>query len=130
MGKRLKRGSTWVGFRQFNRLCCHVSTKKTGGGVESRGAKLALKINDHQTQAWIDSGSPISFFTIGELKRNLGTLKVQLQHLDPKDDQFRDYGINPLKIMGKMVVTFQSNGWTTRAAINVIGGCRPSIIGR
>ena len=32
--------------------------------------------------------------------------------------------------MGKMTVTFQQNGWTTRAAINVIGGCRPFIIGR
>ena len=32
--------------------------------------------------------------------------------------------------MGKVTVTLEQNGWTTRAAINVIGGCRPSIIGR
>ena len=36
------------------------------------GAKLALRINSKATQAWIDSGSPISIFTIGELKRTLG----------------------------------------------------------
>ena len=36
------------------------------------GAKLALKINGKATQIWIDSGSPISIFTIGELKRTLG----------------------------------------------------------
>ena len=55
---------------------------------------------------------------------------MQLQQLDPKDEQFRDYVNNPLKCVGKMVITLQSNGWTTRATINVIGGCRPSIIGR
>ena len=94
------------------------------------GAKLALRINGKATQAWIDSGSPIFIFTIGELKRTLGTVNVQLKPLDPKDDQFRDYGNNPLKFLGKMQVTLDSNGWTCSADINVIGGCRPSIIGR
>ena len=41
-----------------------------------------------------------------------------------------DYGNHPLKFLGKMVVTLQSNGWLTNATINVIGGCRPSITGR
>ena len=94
------------------------------------GAKLALKINGKATQAWIDSGSPISIFTIGELKRTLATANVHLKPLDPKDDQFRDYGNNPLKFLGKMQVTLHSNGWTSSVDINVIGGCRPSIIGR
>ena len=94
------------------------------------GAKLALRINGHGTQAWIDSGSSVSTFTIKELKRTIGTCYVRLRQLDPKDDQFRDYWNNPLKFMGKMVVTLQSDGWTTKATINVIGECRPSIIGR
>ena len=94
------------------------------------GAKLALKINGKATQAWIDSGSPISIFTIGELKRTLGACNVHLKPLDPKDDQFRDYGNNPLKFLGKMQVTLHSNGWASSADINVIGECRPSIIGR
>ena len=64
------------------------------------------------------------------MKRTLGACNVQLKPLDPKDDQFRDYGKNPLRFLGKMQVTLYSNGWTTSAAINVIGGCRPSIIGR
>ena len=55
---------------------------------------------------------------------------MQLQQLNPKDDQFRDYGKNPLTFKGKTVVTLQSNGWTTRATINVIGSCRSFIIGR
>ena len=94
------------------------------------GAKLALKINGKATQAWIDSGSPISIFTIGELKRTLGACNVQLKPLDPKDEQFQDYGKNPFKFLGKVQVTLHSNEWTSSADINVIGGCRPSIIGR
>ena len=37
--------------------------------LKAAGAKLDLRINGQATQAWIDSGSPISIFTIGELKR-------------------------------------------------------------
>ena len=84
------------------------------------GAKLALRINGRATQAWIDSGSPISIFTIGELKRTLGACNVRLEQLDPKDDQFWDNGNNLLKFLGKMVVTLLSNGWTTTATIKVI----------
>ena len=87
------------------------------------GAELALRINGQATQAWIDRGSPISIFTIGELRRTLGVCNVRLQQLDPMDDQFRDYGNNPLKFLGKILVTLQSNGSTTTASINVIGGC-------
>ena len=64
------------------------------------------------------------------MRRTLGACNVRLQQLDSKDDQFRDYGNNPLKFLGKMLVTLKFNGWTTTASINVIGGCRPSIIGR
>ena len=94
------------------------------------GAKLATKIAGHSTQDWIDSGSPIFIFIIGEIKRTLGKKNMLLQLLDSKDDQIRDYGNIPLKLMGKFVATLQPNGWATQAAINVIGGCRPSIIGR
>ena len=43
------------------------------------GAELALRINGQATQAWIDRGSPISIFTIGELRRTLGVCNVRLQ---------------------------------------------------
>ena len=104
--------------------------RKKDEELKVAGAKLALRINGQATQAWIDSGSPISIFTIGESRRTLGACNVRLQQLDPKDDQFRDYGNNPLKFLRKMLVTLQSNGWTTTASINVIEGCKPSIIGR
>ena len=48
----------------------------------------------------------------------------------PEDDEFRDYGNNPLRLLGTMDVLLETNGWVTNANIRVIGGSRPSIIGR
>ena len=36
------------------------------------GAQLPIKINGKSTRVWIDSGSPISIFTIGERRITLG----------------------------------------------------------
>ena len=54
------------------------------------GARLPIKINDMQTNVWIDSGSPISIFTVGELKRTLGTAGVKVKEPAPEDDEFRE----------------------------------------
>ena len=48
----------------------------------------------------------------------------------PEDDEFRDYGYNPLRLLGTMDVSIETNGWVTYANIRVIGVSRPSIIGR
>ena len=48
----------------------------------------------------------------------------------PEDDEFRDYGNNPLRLLGTMDVSLETNGWVTSANIRVIGGSRPSIIER
>ena len=94
------------------------------------GAQLPIKVNEKPTRVWIDSGSPISIFTIGELRKTLGTSGVKLDNLTEEDNAFRDYGNNPLQMIGTMAVTRQSNGWKIHARIKVIGGNRPSIIGR
>ena len=94
------------------------------------GAQLPIKVNGKSTRMWIDSGSPISIFSIGELRKTLGPSGVKLDDLTEEDNAFRDYGNNPLQMIGTMAVTIQSNGWKTHARIKVIGGNRPSIIGR
>ena len=48
---------------------------------------------------WIDSGTPISIFTIGELRNILGTAGVKVNELKPEDNEFRDYGNNPLHLL-------------------------------
>ena len=79
---------------------------------------------------WIDSGSPISIFTIGELRKTLGASGIKLDTLSEEDNAIRDYGNNPLQMIRTMAVTIQSNGWKTNSRIKKIGGNRPSIIGR
>ena len=41
-------------------------------------AKLPIAMNGKKTSVWIESGSPISTFTIGDLRRTLGTTGVHL----------------------------------------------------
>ena len=94
------------------------------------GARLPIKLNGKQTNVWIDNGSPISIFTIGEFKRTLGTAGFNVKAPAPEDDEFRDYGNNPLRLLGTMDVSLETNRWVTSANIRVIGGSRPSIIGR
>ena len=93
------------------------------------GAKLSIKINGRKTTVWIDSGSLISLFTIGELRKTLGAAGINLQEVGSKDHEFRDYGNNPNHLPETMKVELVSNVWATSASIKVIGGNRPSIIG-
>ena len=94
------------------------------------GARLPIKVNGKQTNVWIDSGSRISIITIGELKRTLGTAGVNVKAPEPEDDECRDYGNNPLRLLRTIEVSFETNGWVTSTNIRVIGGSRPSITGR
>ena len=93
-------------------------------------ARQPVKINGKQTNVWIDSGSPISIFSVGELKRTLGTAGVNVKAPALEDDEFRDYGNDPLRLLGMMNVSLEANRWVADANIKVIGGNRPSIIGR
>ena len=94
------------------------------------GAQLPIRINGKSARVWIDSGSPLSIFTIGELRRTLGASGIKLGTLSKEDNAFRDYGNNPLQMIGTMAVTLESNGWKINARIKVIGGNCPSITGR
>ena len=75
------------------------SRKKTQ--LKVAGARLPIKINGVHTNVWINSGSPISIFTVGELKRTLGTAGENVKAPAPEDDEFRDYGNNPLRLLGR-----------------------------
>ena len=94
------------------------------------GARPPIKINGRKTNVWIDSGSPISIFTVGELKRTLGAARVNVKAPAPADGEFRDYGHNPLRLLGTMIVSLETNGWFTNANVKVLERNRPSIIGR
>ena len=94
------------------------------------GPKLKIYINEHPMNIWIDSGSPISILTLDDLKKRVGRAGINLKQDDIEDDEFRDYSSNRIKILGRIELELASNGWKTEAEVRVIGGTRPSIVGR
>ena len=74
------------------------------------GAQLPICINGKASRVWLNGGSLISLFTIGELKRTLGALSLKTDALSVEDHAFRDNGINPQKLIGTMIVILESNG--------------------
>ena len=84
------------------------------------GARLLKQIHGKTARVWIHSGSPISILTIGELKNTFGASNVRLEELIPEGNEFHDYGINPLKLMGTLNVRLELNDWETIARIRVI----------
>ena len=98
--------------------------------LKNAGAQLPIRISRIASRVRIDSGSPISIFTIGELRRTLGVSELKLDAISNEDIAFRDYGNSPLELIRTMTITLESNGWRLNARIKVIGGNRPSIIER
>ena len=124
-----KKQRSWDSDRSGDYVVMAIKSRKETE-LKVAGARLPINVNEKQTNVWIDSGSTISIFTIGELKRTLGTVGVNVKAAAPEDDEFRDYGNNPLRLLGTMDVSLETNGWVTNAIIRVIGGSKPSIIGR
>ena len=94
------------------------------------GPKLKTYINGHPMNIWIDSGSPISILTLDDLRKAVERAGISLKQNDVEDDEFWDYSNNRTKILGRMELELAPNGWKTKAEVRVIGGTRPSIVGR
>ena len=94
----------WDSDSSDNYMVMSIRKNKEEHEFKVAGVRLPIKIIGNITTAKMDSVSPISIFTIGELKKTLGKAEVQLLSLGPNDDHFRDNGNNPLKFMGKTKV--------------------------
>ena len=103
---------------------------KNNAELKVGGAKISNTINERKTSVWIDIESQISKFTIWEFPKSLDTAAIKLQDIESKDQEFRDYGTNPIHLLGTMNPELVSNGWATSASIKLIEGTRPSIKGR
>ena len=121
----------WVSDSSNDYIVMSIRKKKEDQELKMAGVRLPIKINGKSTIEWIDNGSPISFFAIGELKRTLGTKEVKL------------------KVLGRTMInsevteeSAETDGEDEDAANfkwefggddkhqYVIGGYRPSTIGR
>ena len=75
---------------------------------------------------WVDSGSPVTFFSMTDLKTALG----KTFHLQPSQEEFLDYNNNRIHILGKVALTMALNGWAAPPQVSVISENHQSILGR
>ena len=91
------------------------------------GARVQDEVSGKKMWLWIDSGSPVTIFSMTDLKTTLGKANTQLQS---SKDEFLDYNNNRINILGKVAVTMSLNGWAAPAHVSAISGNHQSILGR
>ena len=106
-----------------------MSNKKKRNVTELKipGARVQVEVSGKKMWFWIDSGFPVTIFSMTDLKTTLGKANIQLK---PSKDEFLDYNNNRINILGKVAVTMSLNGWADPAQVSVISGNHQSILGR
>ena len=95
-----------------------IKKKKNVTELKIPGARVQVEVSGKKM--WIDSGSPVTIFSMTDLKATLGKTNIQLQ---PSQDEFLDYNNNRIHILGKVAVT-------APAQVSVISGNHQPILGR
>ena len=104
-----------------------IKKKKNETELKIPGARVQVEVSGKKMRLWTDSGSPVTIFSITDLKTTLGKANIQLQ---PLKDEFLDYNNNRINILGKVAVMMSLNGWAAPAQVSVISGNHQSILGR
>ena len=104
-----------------------IKRKKNETELKIPGARVQVEVSGKKMWLWIDSGSPMTIFSITDLKTALGKANIQIQ---PSKDEFLDYNNNRINILGKVAVMMSLNGWAAPAQVSVISGNHQSILGR
>ena len=104
-----------------------IKRKKNVTELKIPGARVQVAVSGKKMWLWIDSGSPVTIFSMTDLKRTLAKANIQLQ---PSKDEFLDYNNNRIHILGKVAVTMSLNGWAASAQVSVRSGNHQSILGR
>ena len=101
--------------------------KKNVTELKITGARVQVEVTGKKTWLWVDSGSPVTIFSMMDLKTTLGKTNIQLHS---SQDEFLDYNNHRTHIFGKVAVTTALNGWAAPAQVSVISGNHQSILGR
>ena len=104
-----------------------INRRKNETQLKIPGTRVKVEVAGTKMWLWIDSGSPVTIFSMTDLKTTLGKANIQLQ---PSKDEFLDYNNNRINILGKVAVTMSLNGWAAPAQVSVISGNHQSILGR
>ena len=87
-------------------------------------ARVQVEVSGKKVWLWVDSGSPVTIFSMTDLKATLGKTDILLQ------EEFLDYNNNRIHIIGKVAVTMALNGWAAPAQVSVISVNHQSILER
>ena len=104
-----------------------MKRKKNETELKIPGARVQVELSGKKMWLWIDSGSPVTIFSMNDLKTTLGKANIQLQ---PSKKEFLDYNNNRIYILGKVTVMMSLNGWAAPAQVSVISGNHQSTLGR
>ena len=104
-----------------------IKRKKNETELKIPGTRVQVEVSGKKMWLWIDSGSPVTIFSITDLKTALGKANIQLQ---PLKDELLDYNNNRINILGKVAVMMSLNGWAAPAQVSVKSGKHQSILGR
>ena len=108
--------------------CMVMSIKKKNVmEVKIPGARVQVEVSGRKMSPWVDSGSPVTIFSMTDLNATLSKTNFQLQ---PSQEDYLDYNNNRIHILGKVAVTMALNGWAAPAQVSVIAGNDQSILGR
>ena len=72
--------------------------KKNVTELKIPGARVQVEVSGRKMWLWVDSGSPVTIFSITDLKATLAKNNIQLQ---PSQDKFVDYNNNRIHYLGK-----------------------------
>ena len=71
------------------------------------GAKVQVEVSGKKMWLWVDSGSPVTIFSMTELKATLGKTNF---HLQSPQEELLDYNNNRIDILRNVAETIALNG--------------------
>ena len=71
--------------------------KKNVMEVKIPGARVEVEMSGRKMWLWVDSGSPVTIFSMKDLKATLGKSNFRLQ---PSQEEYLDYNNNRMHILG------------------------------
>ena len=101
--------------------------KKNVTELKVPGVRLQVEVSGKKMWLWVDIGSPVTVFSMTDLKATLANTNIQLQ---PSQEEFLDYNNNRKRILAKVAVTMALNGLEAPVQVSVVSGNHQSILGR
>ena len=95
--------------------------------LKTPGSRVRFEVSGKKILLCVDSGSPVTIFSMTDLKASLSKTNF---HLQPSEEEFLDCNNNRIHMLSKVAVTMALNGWAAPAQVSVIAGNHQSSLRR